>query len=404
MAVFSYKAFASDASTVSGLIVADTPRDARDSLRAGGLTVQEVVPGEAARTTAGWRAWLRRPGRSGAVKVESFLRDLSTLLGVGIPLVDAIDTIHSQHRGRFAASLLTLRERVSAGAGLADAMREQPDIFDAMCVSVAEVGESAGTLDVALERVADFKERSAAFRNRLGTALIYPAVVLTMALGVSVLLMTVVVPNLLATIQDSGRPLPVPTRIVKAASDWLVGYWWLLLLAIGAVVVAARMVLRTEKGKLLWHRLLLRVPIAGELARKQGIVRVCVVLSTLLRSGLVFVRSVQIARQTASNLVLAGALERCEQAVQTGRDIAEAMRETGAFPPLVIRVFAVGQQSGRMEEMLDRLASDYDRQVTAASQRLTAVLEPVLILFLVVLVGFISLATILPLLEAANAY
>ncbi len=368
------------------------------------MTVQEVVPGEAAGTAGGWRAWLRRPGRSGAVKVDSFLRDLSTLLGVGIPLVDAIDTIHSQHRGRFAASLLTLRERVSAGAGLADAMREQPDMFDAMCVSVAEVGENAGTLDVALERVAEFKERSAAFRNRLGTALLYPAVVLTMALGVSVLLMTAVVPNLLATIQDSGRPLPLPTRIVKAASDWLVGYWWLLLLGLGVVVAAARMVFRTAKGKMLWHRFLLRIPIAGELARKQAIVRVCIVLSTLLRSGLVFVRSVQIARQTASNLVLAAALERCEQAVQTGRDIAEAMRETAAFPPLVVRVFAVGQQSGRMEEMLDRLASDYDRQVTAASQRLTAVLEPILILFLVVLVGFISLATILPLLEAANAY
>ena len=162
----------------------------------------------------------------------------------------------------------------------------------------AEVGENAGTLDVALERVADFKERSAAFRNRLGTALLYPAVVLTMALGVSVLLMTVVVPNLLTTIQDSGRPLPVPTRIVKAASDWLVGYWWLLLLSLAAVVIAARMILRTTRGKLLWHRFLLRIPIAGELSRKQAIVRVCVVLSTLLRSGLVFVRSVQIARQT----------------------------------------------------------------------------------------------------------
>ena len=284
-------------------------------------------------------------------------------------------------------------------------MREQPDVFDEMCVSIAEVGENAGTLDVALERVAEFKERSPAFRNRLGTALLYPAVVLTMAVGVSVLLMTVVVPNLLNTIQEAGRPLPLPTRVVKAASDWLVG-----------VLVAAaarrrggrrrrpRSCCARPAGDCCGTGSLLRIPIAGDLARKQAIVRVCVVLSTLLRSGLVFVRSVQIARQAATNLVLAGALERCEAAVQTGRDIAEAMRETGAFPPVVVRVFSVGQQSGRMEEMLDRLAADYDRQVTAAAQRLTAVLEPVLILVLVVLVGFISLATILPLLEAANAY
>jgi type II secretory pathway component PulF len=255
-----------------------------------------------------------------------------------------------------------------------------------------------------LERVAEFKERSAAFRNRIATVMIYPAVVLTMAVAVSVLLMTMVVPNLLDSLQSAGRPLPLPTRVVKRASEFLVHQWWVLLIAIGVVVAAVRIVLRSPRGRWHWHRLQLRIPIVGDLIRKQAVVRLCVVLSTLLRSGLVFVQSLQIARRTTTNRVLADALARCEAAVQNGRDIGESLKATGAFPPVVVRIFSVGQQSGRLEEMLDRLAVDYDRQVTTASQRLTAVLEPVLILVLVVLVGFIGVATILPLLEAADVF
>jgi type II secretory pathway component PulF len=402
MAVFTYKAVSANASAVCGLIVADTPRDARDSLRARGLTVQEV----AARPTSatGVRGFFRRGTRRDAARLNGFIRELSTLLGVGIPLVEAIDTIGSQHRGRFAAALLTLRDRIASGASLADAMREQPEVFDELCVQIAQVGEDAGTLDTALERVADFKERSAAFKNRIGTVLIYPAIVITMAIGVSILLMTVVVPNLLDSLQTAGRTLPLPTRIVKHASNFLVHRWWVLVLVLAVVVITLRLLLRTPRGRWFWHRAQLRIPILGDLIRKQAIVRLCVVLSTLLRSGLVFVHSLQIARRTTTNLILADALERCENAVQNGRDIGEALKDTGAFPPVVVRMFSVGQQSGRLEEMLDRLAVDYDRQVNTASQRLTAALEPLLILGLVLLVGFIGVATIMPLLEAADVF
>jgi type II secretory pathway component PulF len=403
MAVFTYKAVGADALAITGLIVADTPREARDSLRAQGLVVHEVMP-RAASVGSTFARLFRRGRRGDAARVTPFIRELATLLGVGIPLVEALDTIQTQHRGRFAAAILTLRDRIAAGASLADAMREQGEVFDELCVQIAQVGENAGTLDIALERVAEFKERSAAFKNRVGTVLIYPAVVLTMAVGVSVLLMTVVVPNLLDSLQASGKTLPLPTRVVKHASDFLVHRWWVLLLAVVAVVAGIRVILRTPRGRYAWHRAQLRIPVLGDLIRKQAIVRLSVVLSTLLRSGLVFVQSLQIARRTTTNLILAGALERCEEAVQTGRDIGQALQDTGAFPPVMVRMFAVGQQSGRLEEMLDRLAVDYDRQVNTAAQRLTALLEPLLILILVLLVGFIGVATILPLLEAADVF
>jgi type II secretory pathway component PulF len=283
-------------------------------------------------------------------------------------------------------------------------MREQPNVFDDLCGSITEVGESTGTLDAALERVAEFKERSLALRSKLGTVLLYPSIVLMMAIGVSVLLMTVVVPNLLGTLTESGRPLPLPTRVVKFVSDFLVGYWWALLAAGLGVIIGIRLLVRVPRVRLAWHRAQLRIPIVGDLLRKQAIVRLSVILSTLLRSGVVFVRALEIARQATPNLVLNGALRRCEEAVVAGRDISGALEATRAFPPVVVQIVSVGQHSGRLEEMLERLAADYDRQVATAAQRLTALLEPALILVLVVIVGFIVLATILPMLEAANAF
>lgn len=414
MPVFAYIARAPNRAATSGVLSADSPRQARDVLRARGLSVERVTPqdprprnaerGGGGGDDAGIRPARRPFARRHAAKVVSFIRELSTLLAVGIPLLEAIDTILAQHKGPFRAALLDVRDRVASGVSLAEAMRGQPALFGEMDVSIAEVGENAGNLDVVLERLADFKERAHGLRSRITTALIYPGIVMTMAAGVSVLLMTVVVPNLLAALTDAGRPLPLATRVVKAASEWLVEWWWLLLLLAGAAAALGGALLRTPRGLGAWHRLQLRIPLLGEMVRKGAIVRIAVVMATLLKSGVVFVRAVQIAQRTTANTVLRSALARVESAVTGGRDIGAALAETRAFPPLVAQIFAVGQQSGRLEEMLERLAADYDRQLTTAAARLTAALEPMLILFMVAVVGFIAFATILPMLEAADAF
>jgi type II secretory pathway component PulF len=211
-----------------------------------------------------------------------------------------------------------------------------------------------------------------------------------------------VVPKLLAGLLEAGRPIPWPTRIVKGASDLLVDRWWLIALVVVAAATGLGALLRSPRGRLGWHALQLRIPLLGEIIRKQAVSRIAIVVSTLMRSGIVFLKAVQIAQRTTPNLVLRRALERCETAVHAGRDIAGALERTHAFPPTVIQVFAVGEQSGRLEEMLDRLATDYDHQVAAISQRLVAVLEPLLIIFMVLLVGLIAFATVLPMLEAGR--
>ncbi|MDB5296722.1 MAG: hypothetical protein JWO31_2705 [Phycisphaerales bacterium] len=402
MAVFSYKAVDADDAVTTGVLTADSPRQARDLLRAKGLIVEDVRGKGRGWAGLGIGGGARR--RRHPAKVASFVRELATLLGAGLPLLDSIDTIVKQHAGGFRDALLALRDQVSAGSSLADAMRQQPALFDDLYVSITEVGESAGTLDAALEQLADFKERAAALKNRVVTALIYPTVVLVMAVGVAALMMTMVVPNLLASLADTGRPLPWATRVVKAASDFLVGRWWLVLAAAGAVTAAWAGFVNSTAGRLAWHRFQLRVPLVGDLLRKQAVVRMSVVMSALLKSGVPFVRAIEIAQRSTPNLVLRDALARCERAVTRGQDIGAALADTAAFPPLVVQIFAVGQQSGRLEEMLDRLAKDYDRQLSTAAARLTAVLEPLLILMMVVVVGFIAFATILPMLEAADAF
>jgi general secretion pathway protein F len=398
MPVFSYKASSAVASDTAGTIAADTPRQARDLLRDRGLIIRDLSDVHASERPR--RIFFRSTSKH---HVTLFLREVSTLLSVGLPLLECLETLAQQHKGPFHTNLVTLRDRMAGGLSLSAAMREQPRLFDDLCVSIAEVGEDAGTLDTSLETLAEFRSRSEQLAGRIITTLIHPIIVLTVAAAATMFLMTFVVPRILEPLIEQGQPLPLPTRIVKGASDFVVTWWPLLIGAVAAVACAIAIILRSPSGRFAWHRILLRIPLIGDLIVKQSIMRLAVVLSTLLKSGIPFVRAMQITLQTTSNLVLRDALSQCEKAVVAGEDIAAALRQTGAFPPMVVQVFAVGQQSGKLEQMLDKLATAYDQEVSRSTQRLTAVVEPLLIVLLAMVVLMIVLATVLPILEAGNA-
>lgn len=401
MAVYAYIATAlgADRGVIRGTITADSPRQARQQLRAQGLAVREMVE-QASGQARGLLERYRFARLSG--QVTTLLQELATLLRAGIPLLESLDTIARQHTGRLQQAVLLLRDRVAGGGGLADAMAKQTGLFDDLCLNIVEVGENAGTLDVAMERLVEFRRRSARLKNRVASALIYPCIVLSVGLVVSVFLMTYVVPNLLSVLIESGRELPLATVIIKGVSDLIRGWWWAMLL-LGLLAFAALAAVRRSESGVRWlHRLQLRVPLLGDLVRKQAIGRMAMVMATLLKSDVVFVRALRITQRTVGNRVLRDALVACEQAVMAGRDIAAALEQTRAFPPLVVQVFAVGQASGRLEIMLEDLAEDYDTHVEIASGRLTALLEPVLMIALAIVVGLIAFATILPILEAGD--
>lgn len=424
MGVYTYQACPTTAvsapQVLRGTIAADSPRHARELLRERELDVIAVDP---VRRPLGWLSGLRlqAAGRRYESRLVIFVRELSTLLAVGTPMLQALDTtlgrgqggarressgpLSRLHGGRlsgFDAVVLQLRDRVAAGAALSEAMADHPDVFDLLTLRLIEVGERSGTLDTVLEKLAGFKERSASFRGRLANAMIYPAIVLTMAVIVTLLLMTFVVPNILQPLVQSGRPLPLTTQVVKGISDLVIGWWWLIALAGGGLLTCLVLLLRSQRGCALWHRWQLNLPGVGPVVRKQETVRVATVIHTMIDSGVAFLPAIEIAKRTVHNQVFRQALAASHEAVSTGRNISEALHETGAFPPTVVQVFALGQASGRLGPMLERLASDYDKQVQQASQRLTALMEPVMILLLAVLIGFIAFATILPVLEAGH--
>lgn len=399
MPVFEYIATESGGLPATGTLIADTPRQARDLLRDRGLKIAKVFP---AATTEG-PSWVsRQRGLRSQYEVVKFVRELTTLLQAGIALLPALHTLARQHHRNFRTVIQELADQVSGGSALADAMASQAIYFDEMCVSIVRVGENTGVLESALKRLADFKEKAHQIRSRVTTALIYPAVVLVIGLAVSVFLMTYVVPNLLNTLTQAGKELPAVTRMVKGMSDVLVGWWWLIILVAVGLVAGTSLVLRTPRGRWGFDWLSLHLPLIGELVRMENTSRMAVVLGSLLRSGLPFVEAVRITRRTVPNRLFQRALEAYEVAVSAGRDVAGPLAASGVFNPMVVEIVSVGQQSGQLEDMLGQLAESYDREVAVATQRLTAALEPLLIVLLAVLVGFIAFATILPILEASN--
>jgi type II secretory pathway component PulF len=398
MPVYAYRAIDLDASELSGTVVADTPRQARDVLRQRGLTVTRM---DASRQQAAGRLWRRKPRRADA-EVSAFLRELATLQQSAIQLLPALETLAQQHGGRFRAVVQDLGDQVAGGASLADAMDRHDAYFDTMALSIIRVGESTGNLGQALSRLADFREKGQRLKSRIVTALMYPGVVMGIGLLVAVFLMTYVVPSLVDALSQSGKPLPAVTQTVKFISDFLLRWWWALLLGGAGISVGSRLLLTTQRGSRIFDRLVLRIPLVGELIRKENTSRMAVVLEALLSSGLDFVEAVRITRQTVRNRTFRDALADYEQAVSAGGDVAEALRASGVFRPLVVQMLAVGQESGDLETMLAQLADAYDREVAIAAQRLTAVLEPLLIVLLAIVVGFIVFATVLPIMEVSN--
>lgn len=398
MAVFQYRAIGPDQKAVRGTVVADTPRQARDTLRERELQVLSVdeTSGKARRSL--WSGWGRRRFRD---QWAVCTHELAMLLGAGIPLLEALDTVLEQHSG-YNTGLLKVRDEVAGGSSLSEALREREDLFDPLSIHMVEVGENTGNLEIVLEQLASFQQRYLQLKDRVFTALMYPAFLVVFTTVATIFLMTYVMPALLENLQDTMDQLPWPTRIVKAVSDaLLINAWWLVI-AIPVAIVCFAVFLRTTAGRRLWHRAILRVPIIGSMALKQSISRSALIISTLTKSGVVLTRALELAARSTDNILLREAMEDCREAVDAGQDIAPALRRAGIFPPLAVRIFSVGQESGRLDEMLQRLASDYDQQVATQSARLTALLEPILILILAVLVGFVLLATILPILEAGN--
>lgn len=394
MPVFQYKALDEKGVVSKGTIRSETPRAARDLLRGQGLQVSHLH--EADQQTAS--RWLS-PSKA---TIAQSLSDLAVLLGVGVPLDEALQTLAHQSRGMLKSIWQRVLDDVSSGRSLADTLTEQSAVFDPLTIAMVQVGENAGNLDEILSQLGRFQQRSAAQKGKVINAILYPGIILLVAGVVTLFLMTNVLPSLLENLSDLGKDLPWPTRILQSVSGFLTTYWPWLLGFLGLAVTVFLGLRTSPAGKMVLDRLWLRLPVVGPMIVKQEISRVALVLSVLLRSGMEFVRAIELAESSTSNAMIRKSMVECREATKRGRDISEALKNQKWMPPVVVQVFAMGQASGRLEELLDKLANDYDQQVETMVNRLSGLIEPVLIVILSVVIGFVVFATFLPILEAGN--
>jgi general secretion pathway protein F len=418
MPIYEYKAYVEGGSVRTGVIDADTPREARQRLRRENILVKELkqkgatakkahpVPG--AKTSFLDRLQSLRSSSSGPSgrdleTVAAITRQLGTLLGAGIPLSDALNAIVDQaETRRIETKFREIRERINQGTPLGDALSEHPDFFSDLYVNMVRAGEATGQVDTVLSRLADFLQSQRALQRKVVSALTYPALMIIIGLLVVAVLMGVVVPKISEMLTDTGQTMPTPTKILIGVSSWFQRFWWTLLLGIAAISFAVERIYKTDKGNLWLDNALLRLPIVGDLLRKQAVGRFCRTFATLLSSGVPAVKGLEITGSVVGNRVLADATDHIRVRILEGTDVATPLKATGAFPPVVGYMVAVGEASGQLEQMLDRVADAYDEEIDVTTERVTTILEPIMIVFLAVVVGYIVYSIVLPILKLGS--
>lgn len=398
MAVFAYKALDAGSQRRGGTLTADSAAEARRRLRERGLRILEFK----AASASAWRVPRFGSGKRSQDIVAEAARNLSLLLAAGVPLTESLDVLVEQSNGRFELVLRRVRERVAEGTPLAEALGEHPHYFGQVFRSAVRVGEVSGNLDQSLRELAAYLRERQDLQAGLVTALIYPMLLVTLSTFVVLFLMTFVIPQLLEVLTAAGKTLPASTRLLKSVSDTLVGQWLWLTIGVAAFALGIGAALRTNRGLLLWHRAQLRLPLLGVLVRKSLTAQFAQMMSLLLRSGVPFDQAIGVVRGTVRNRVLAEELERVRTAVEAGSDIAPALGGSRIFPPLVVQLVSVGQNAGELESMMEQLRQSYETEVRLAVARFTAALEPLLIIILAAVVGFVVFATMMPILQASR--
>lgn len=397
MAVFAYKAFNARGECIDGSVIADTPASARHQLRGEGLRLLDVRAVPFAKRSR------RRAGRRQREQAADFARQLALLLRAGITLVEAMDVLSRQQRGRMRPVLQDVRDRVAAGVAMSEAMEGHAEWFDEVFRTAVRVGQLSGRMDQALITVAEYLRERETIRARVVNALAYPCVLLILGTGVILFLMSYVVPQLLSVLQESGGELPLPTQILKGFSDFLVGDWLLLATVGAALAGAAWAVNRWPAARLRVHSLQLRLPLYGALVKKALVAQFAQTMGMLLQNGVPFLGALRLAQQSCRHLVLKNELAAMHEAVARGSDIAPTLAQSRIFPPLVVHIVNVGQKAGELTEMLVQLKEGYETEVRLAVARFATVLEPAMIVLMSLLVGLVVLATMLPILETTRA-
>ncbi len=407
MAVFSYKGFDAQGKSVKGLKDADSEKALRGLLRKDGIRATEITATKASSTggnaiTKDIQLFQNLQRRVKVNDLALATRQLATLLTAGVDMVGSLTALIEQveHPG-LKEILAEIKADVNEGQALATAM-EKHKAFDRIYVNMVRAGESSGTLDVVLERLADLKEGQSRLQGQIMGMLTYPIIMMVIGVLLVSLMFVVVVPKITAVFEHTKSELPWMTKALIGMSSFMRDYWWLLILIIGGVIFAFVKWKNSENGQKKWDRFVLKVPILGKVSKLLGVARFARTLGTLLSSGVPLLTSLEIVKNVVANDVLMNAVESIRDAVREGEDIAPPLKRTNVFPPMVNHMVAIGEKSGELEQMLERIAKTYEEQVEVQTKAMMSILSPLILVFMAGSVGFVMFAIMKPIMAMSQ--
>jgi general secretion pathway protein F len=402
MPMFDYRALSPAGKNEKGLVEAESAKAARQKLKKLGLMVTDIAEKSAGKQThAGGMPFLG--GRASVKDVSLMVRQLSSLVKANIPLVEALNALVDQTEKESIKIVLSkVRDDVNEGSSLAKALAHHPKVFDTIFVNMVEAGESSGTLGLVLLKLADLKEAQMRLRSKVVSGMTYPALMMGVAVLLLFVIFAFVIPKLTKIFDSMNKPMPASTKVLIFMSDTLTNYWYLFAGGFVTGLILFLRFIRSETGRPKWDAFKLKLPVFGVLIRMIAVTRFAATMSTLLGSGVPILTAMAIAKNLVDNIPIAKAVENARGNITEGQSIAGPLKKSGEFPPMVIHMIAIGEKTGELPEMLKNIAETYEEQVNTRIEGMTALLEPMMIIGMGGVVGFIVLSIFVPLLEISN--
>ena len=398
MPTYAWKGKVAGGGLATGELHVESRQEVLDALRK-----KRIIPVSVREKSKGFE--LRLPARKGMrlKELAVFTRQFATMVNAGLPLVQCLEILAAQaERAPVRALITEVMHDVEAGSTLSEALSRRRAAFDALYTNMVDAGEAGGVLDQILLRLAAYIEKAEALRRKVKSAMTYPTVVLVVALGTTIFMLVFIIPTFAKVFSDYGGTLPLPTRIVLLLSAGFQKFWWAMGAGLIAAIVAFRQYYKTNSGRHVIDRLLLRVPIFGPLMLKVSLARLTRTLGTLISSGVPILTGLEITARTAGNKIIEDAVMATRGSIREGETIAAPLRSSDVFPPMVVQMISVGEETGQLDKMLDKIATFYDDEVNTTVETLTSVIEPIMIVLMGVLVGGMIIAMYMPLFKLIN--
>lgn len=399
MPVYEYTGLNSSGKTLKGIIDADSTVVARQKLRGDGIFPVDVketvskVKGMHSDSVSFFR-------RVKPKDIYAFTRQLSTLLGAGVPLIASLDALLSQSSNQILKKTIAqIKESVNQGNSLASSLSQHPKSFSNLYVNMVHSGETSGSLDIVLERLAEFGENQQALRGRFKAALAYPVFMSLIGVLVLFFLITFIVPNITKVFVEMHHALPLPTLMLIKTSNFMLSFWWVIVLILIGVIVAVKQGMKRPKFHYIWDRIKLISPVFGAINQKIALAQFGRALGSLIQSGVPLLSSMQIVRNIVNNVLIAGVIDNAVEEVREGRSLAGSLSRSPWFSSMAVQMISIGEQSGELEGMLNKIADNNEREVESSIMALTSMLEPVMILAMGLIVGFVVISILLPIFE-----